>query len=337
MKRLVALIAALLMLAMLFSFSACAGTDKDDVFEPDEELNYAAKDVLASLGKDRRIDEYLKIRPSLVRYKNSTRRNAIEGELDALKSTYTGIGSDLSFESGAKYVNERLFDYLVEGTYYSKAQFDEALLGPTPGLTDSIVSLGYKLVYEFKNNGGHVATKYYYGNHDVHDDLNYYSISMTESGSVEYLSVPVYYEPLTEQFVSSYAEKSAEERAAVFDESVRFFAEKADVCSNPVLKYIYNDQELTALQNFLNSLNVGYLDEHNVSIEEEPYSNRQIPVELGSTRFILRITIYGMFMDVIQNKDYYHGSFFTGLDTLRRAYIGSEPTSINDDIYIVIG
>lgn len=335
MKKAIAVLLSAMMLAAVLCCAGCTD-EKDKVFEPSSDLRKEAEQVLASLGQDRRIDEYLKIRPSLEIYSRSTRRQAIQKELEELKKLYSGIDSELSFDQGAKIVNDQLFDYLVEGTYYYKAEFGEPLMKDTPELTKAITAGGYKLVYEFHNNGGHVGTKYYYGNGDVHDDLNYYSISELSTGEIEYISLPVFYEPLIEQFVESYAAKSAEERAVVFEDSVKYFVRKADVRNNAVLQLIYSEQELEALQSFLESLDIEFLDEHNLSAEEEPYSNRQIAVELGSTRFILRITLYGMYMDVIQNKDYYHGSFYKGLETLRRAYVGSEPSDPNDDIYIVI-
>lgn len=336
MKKLIAaLLAAITLSAILFA-AGCADS-KNKVFIPDDKLRASAEEVLASLGRDGRIDEYLKIRPSIEKYQHSTRKSYIESELDELKKAYSGIDIDLSFANGAKQVNDQLFNYLIEGAYYDKAELVEILPVKEPSLKETVVSLGYKLIYVFQNNGYRIGTKYYFGNGNVHDDLNYYSICALENGDVEYVSLPVYYEPLTEQFVESYSSKNAEERAVVFDESVKYFAENANVCENAVLNLIYSEDELNSLQAFFNGLDVKYLDANNLVKEEEPYSNRQIAVELGDTRFILRITIYGMFMDVIQNKDYYHGSFYAGLETLRRAYLGSEATNVNDEKYIVIG
>ena len=187
------------------------------------------------------------------------------------------------------------------------------------------------------NTGSQIGTKYYYGNKNVHDDLNYYSVNTLADGSVEYMSLPVFYEPLTEQFVESYAAKSEAERAEVFESSVRYFAEKANVAEHPVLKLLYSESELAALQSFIDGLDLAFLNENNLAAEDEPYSNRQIAAELGNTRFILRITIYGVYMDVIQNKDYYKGSFNKDLDTLRMAYLGSEAMDPHDEMYVLIG
>lgn len=336
MKKTLSILLAVLCLASALAFSGC-GKKNNSVFIPDDGLRAEAEAVIDSLGYDRRTEEYLKIRPSIEKFDITSKKSDIESQLEKIKKVYSGIDSSLSFKSGANVVNEQLFEYLVVGTYYYKAEFNEYLLEDSSTLKDIIVDSGYKLIFEFLNNGGRTGNKYYYGNGNVHDEYNYYSVCTLFSGKVEYVSLPVFYEPITEQFIESYAAKSADERAVVFDESVKYFAQNADVANDPVLKLIYSEDELAVLQSYLDSLDVEYLDKHNIASEQEPYSNRQIPVQLGNTRFILRVTIYGVYMDVIQNKDYYNGSFFKGLDTLRRAYLGTEPTVVDDDMYIVIG
>ena len=64
MKRFISIAILLIMLFTLAFCSGC-GDPKDDVFIPNADLRKSAEDILASLGSDRRITEYLKLRPSL--------------------------------------------------------------------------------------------------------------------------------------------------------------------------------------------------------------------------------------------------------------------------------
>lgn len=335
MKKYFALLLALLTALSSVLFAGCSS--KDNIYKADAELQAKADEVVVSIGADARMNDYLNMREELMRYKNSTRRSEIKDKLTDLKKKYAGLDPALSLDSGASYVNEQLFEYLVVRAFYSKRTLDETLLDSSEGVVDIITDSGYNLAYEWMNAVSRIGTKYYFGNKTVHDDLNYYSLCTLSDGSIEYMSLPLFYEPLTEQFVESYAARSASERATVFEDSVKYFTEKADVRNNAVLKLIYTDDELGDLQAFLDGLDLSYIDENNIATEEEAYSNRQLAIELGDTRFILRITIYGMFMDVVQNKDYYKGSFSTDLDILRQAYLGTEPVDPKDDMYIVIG
>lgn len=330
--------AAALALILLAGCLTGCGVKDNKLFVADAALQTKADEVLANIDvvKDQRIADYLSMRDALLRYNTTTRPKDVKDQLESLKTKYSGLDKDLSLNDGLVNVNEQLFEYLVVRCYYNKQTLNEVLLDSSDGLKQLVLDKGYKYAYEWRNTDEQISTKYCYGTAEVYDERNCYSINTLSDGSVEYMSIPLFYEPLTQQYVERYSSLSVDERAAEFDKSVKYFVEKANIASDEVLALLYSEQQLDALSRFLDGLDIEYLDKNNIAKEDEPYANRQIAVQLGDTRFILRFTLYGMFMDVIQNKDYYKGSFYTGLDILRQAYLGTQPAETDDSIYIVI-
>ena len=336
MKSLKAILSAALALACMLTLYGCRNAD-NSIFVADKELQAQADAVAETLGPDRRFSDYLSLREGLLKYNTTTRPGDVKKLLETAKKRYSFIDSGLSLDMGVGCVNEQLFNALVMRSFYDKRTLDEVLLASSDRAVSLIKELGYKLSHESYNDSERITTEYYFVNDTVYDELNYCTVNTLKNGAVVYMSVPVSYEQPTEEFMESYSAMSADERKTVFSTNLERFANSANVEENPVMQLLYSEEELNVLGDFLQGLDIGFLDQKNIAKEEEAYSNRQIPVELGNTRFILRVTFYGIFMDVIQNKDYYNGSFYKDLSILRRAYLGEQDSGDQDGYYYVIG
>lgn len=312
------------------------------MFVADAELQSQADAILESVAaSDSRIGNYLDMHNRLLEYNDASAstRNSIQRHLDDMLEKYANLDQDMSIaDMGVVAVNRTLFDYLVVRAYYAQNELEETLLDESASLHGHILSMGFKNVYQLANTNTHehVTTRYYYSTENGYVQDFYYSITTLENGEVEYMSVPLAFRYPGEDELESYASMGEEERAKAFMGYVKLFVERTNLFENPVLNSVYTEEELAAFHSFLDGLTVEYINECNITVEEEPYSNKQLLVELGDTRFVLRITVYGLFMDVIQHKDYYDGRFMRDLAVLRQAYLGEAPVLADDSAYIVI-
>lgn len=333
MKRVIALAIAVV---FVIGLVACA---KEDIFVADDELMTQAESIISEIEDDYRVKTYLLMRDRLMTYNSLSAhgRKEIQSQLDLLKDRYSGLIASLEIEKvGLSAVNETLFDYLVVRAFYSQNKLDEVVLSNSDSLKGLILENGYTYAHEWKNTTVQIGTMYFYLTETGHDPYNYYSVNTLEGGEVEHMSIPLAYELRDESYMNAYAEMNEDERKVAFESNLHTFIEDANIVDNEVLDLMYSDDELAAFNSFLTGLTAEYIDDNSISKEETPYSNKQLLVELGDTRFILRMTIYGLFMDAIHDKDYYSCDFSKELDILRRAYIGTEELIDDASHHIVI-
>lgn len=333
MKRIIAFVIAAV---FVIGLTACTN---ENLFVADDDLMAQVKPIMDELGDDYRVKTYLLMHDRLLTYNSLSAhgRKEIQSQLDLLKERYMGLTASLKIdEVGLTAVNEALFDYLVVSAFYSQNELDEVVLSESESIKDNILRKGYTYANEWKNTTSQIGTMYFYLTETGHDPYNYFSVNTLEGGEVEHMSMPLAYELRDESYMNAYVEMTEDQRKAEFESNLQAFVESADIVNNDILALIYSAEELVALDSFLTGLTADYINENSIVSEETPYSNKQLLVELGDTRYILRITVYGLFMDAIHDKDYYDCDFSKSMDILRRAYIGTEEMSDDDSRYIII-
>ncbi len=335
MKRLVAVALALLSLVVI----AGCRNNSDDIFVADAELQQRANEILDGISADKRVESYLTLREKLLTYKGSTgyNKNQVQLALDAAMEKYAGLDQTLNVSTdGAAAINETLFEYLVVRAYYAQTELTDVVLDESDALLSIILSQGFTVAMEYSNTTYQICTRYFYQTEDAYYQSDYYSVNTLESGAVEYLSIPLAYRLYSSEELEAYTALGESARAAEFAANLTQYVEQADIVNNEALKLIYSDEELSAFNTFLQGLTIDYINANNITNETEAYSNKQLLIELGDTRFVLRMNIYGLYMDVIQNKYYYTNSFAQNLNVLRQTYLGAQPINENPSKYIIV-
>lgn len=335
MKRII-----MLVLAAAFALSMCS-CSAQKLFVADDSAIKEADAIIDGFSDRVAADSYIKLRQLLSEYPaaSSSRRAAINDAIASASEIY-GFG-ELNMNDDVNTNNRIIFNAMMARAFYENRRLDETLMDDSSELLKAILSEGYTHAEQTESRGYQSSMKYYYASDEGYDIYNYYSLTSLKDGRLMYISLPVVYDgDLEEAYFASFSAMSEEERLAEFDSRLAAMLSSAGVMDNDALGIIYSREELESLEAFLKSLSSDFLRANSyfaVDDETSAYSSAQLLAELGNTRFVLRVTLYGIFMDVIQNKDYYTGAFMTDLCKLERAYVDPDASyAVNQDDYVMI-
>lgn len=330
----------MLVLAAAFALSMCACSEQK-LFVADDSAIKEAEVIIDGFSDRVAADSYIMLRQLLLEYStaSSSRRAAINDAIASARKIY-GFG-ELNMNDDINKNNRILFNAMMAKAFYENRELDETLLDDSSDLMKAILAEGYTHAEQVESRGYQNSMKYYYTSDEGYDIYNYYSLTSLKDNRLMYLSMPLVYDgDLEETYFTSFSAMSEEARLREFDSRLNLMLSSTSVVDNDALGVLYSGEELESLDRFLKSLSSDYLNENScfsVDDEASAYSSAQLLAELGDTRFVLRVTLYGVFMDVIQNKDYYTGAFMTDLCKLESAYVDPDASyAVDSDDYVVI-
>lgn len=330
----------IIVLVAAFTLSLCS-CSVQELFTPDESAVKEAQSVIDGFSERVAADSYIKIRQLLSEYPtaSSSRRAAIKRALASSGKLY-GFG-ELDMNGDINDNNRIIFNAMMTKAFYENRTLEETLVDDSSDILKAVITNGYTHAEQVVNNGYQNSIKYHYANDEGYDIYNYYSLTSLADERLVYISMPIIYDnSLEESYFDSFSAMSEAEKIAEFNSRLIEMVSSTDIKDNEILNILYSEDELESFDEFLRTVSSDYLRQNSyfaVADEASAYSSAQMLAELGDTRFVLRITLYGVFMDVIQNKEYYTGEFMTDLCKLERAYVDPDASyAVDPDDYVLI-